>query len=32
MVNACVSRYLRLRLDGQQLQLLGLDSGRFPAP
>ncbi|PBC40108.1 copper oxidase [Rhodococcus sp. ACS1] len=32
IVNACVSRYLRLRLDGQQLQLLGLDSGRFTAP
>ncbi|MDF3313342.1 multicopper oxidase family protein [Rhodococcus sp. T2V] len=32
IVNACVSRYLRLRLDGQHLQLLGLDSGRFPAP
>jgi FtsP/CotA-like multicopper oxidase with cupredoxin domain len=25
IVNACVSRYLRLRLDGQQLQLLGVD-------
>lgn len=23
---------LRLRLDGQQMQLLGMDSGRFPAP
>ena len=32
IVNACTSRYLRLRLDGQQLQLLGLDSGRFTAP
>ncbi|MFJ5956228.1 multicopper oxidase family protein [Paenarthrobacter sp. NPDC092416] len=32
IVNACVARYLRLRLDGQQLQLLGLDSGRFPTP
>ncbi|WP_341952167.1 multicopper oxidase family protein [Salinibacterium sp. TMP30] len=29
IVNACVSRYLRLRLDGQQLTLLGIDSGRF---
>jgi len=32
IVNACVSRYLRLRLDGQQMQLLGMDSGRFRAP
>ena len=32
IINACVSRYLRLRLDGQQLQLLGMDSGRFPTP
>jgi FtsP/CotA-like multicopper oxidase with cupredoxin domain len=32
IVNACVARYLRLRLDGQQLQLLGMDSGRFGAP
>ena len=32
IVNACVARYLRLRLDGQQMQLLGIDSGRFPAP
>ncbi len=32
LVNACASRYLRLRLDGQQLQLLGIDSGRFAAP
>ncbi|WP_022886146.1 multicopper oxidase family protein [Glaciibacter superstes] len=32
IVNACVSRYLRLRLDGQQLQLLGIDSGRFSSP
>ncbi|RYY42489.1 MAG: multicopper oxidase family protein, partial [Actinomycetales bacterium] len=32
IVNACVSRYLRLRLDGQQLRLLGLDSGRFTEP
>ena len=29
IVNACVSRYLRLRLDGQRMQLLGIDSGRF---
>ncbi|WP_104172934.1 multicopper oxidase family protein [Arthrobacter sp. Y81] len=32
IINACVARYLRLRLDGQQLQLLGMDSGRYPQP
>jgi FtsP/CotA-like multicopper oxidase with cupredoxin domain len=32
IVNACASRYLRLRLDGQQLDLLGLDGGRYAAP
>jgi FtsP/CotA-like multicopper oxidase with cupredoxin domain len=32
IVNACVARYLRLRLDGQNLQLLGMDSGRFQEP
>lgn len=32
IVNACVSRYLRLRLDGQHLQLLGIDSGRLARP
>ncbi|MDI3213964.1 hypothetical protein [Arthrobacter sp. AL12] len=32
IINTCLSRYLRLRLDGQQLQLLGMDSGRFPKP
>jgi len=32
IINACVSRHLRLRLDGQQLQLLGIDSGRFSEP
>jgi len=32
IVNACVSRYLRLRLDNQQLTLLGIDSGRFETP
>lgn len=32
IVNASVSRYLRLRLDGQQLTLLGIDSGRFENP
>ena len=32
IVNACSSRYLDLRLDGQTLQLLGNDSGRFASP
>ncbi len=32
MVNACVARYLRLRLDGQGMQLLGMDSGHFQSP
>lgn len=32
VVNACVARYLRLRLDGQGMQLLGTDSGRFQSP
>lgn len=32
IINACVTRYLRLRLDDQQLQLIGVDSGRFPTP
>ena len=32
IVNTCVARFVRLRLDGQQLQLLGLDSGRFADP
>ena len=32
IVNACVARYVRLRLDGQQLDLLGIDSGRYAAP
>lgn len=32
IVNACVARYLRLRLDGQKLELLGRDSGRFEKP
>jgi FtsP/CotA-like multicopper oxidase with cupredoxin domain len=32
IVNACSSRYVRLRLDGQQLDLLGIDSGRYPEP
>ena len=32
IVNACAARYLRLRLDGQHLDLLGIDSGAFPEP
>jgi FtsP/CotA-like multicopper oxidase with cupredoxin domain len=32
VVNACSSRYLKLRLDGQRLQLLGMDSGRLSTP
>ena len=32
IVNACTARYLRLRLDGQRLQLLGIDSGRLEQP
>ena len=32
IINTCVSRYLRLRLEGQQLEFLGMDSGRFPTP
>ena len=32
ILNACVSRYLQLRLDGQRMQLLGVDSGRFGVP
>lgn len=32
VVNACASRYLKLRLDGQSMQLLGIDSGRFAQP
>ncbi len=32
IVNACASRYLDLRLDGQTLTLLGNDSGRFAVP
>lgn len=32
IVNCCIARYLRLRLDGQRLQLLGMDSGRFASP
>jgi FtsP/CotA-like multicopper oxidase with cupredoxin domain len=32
VVNACASRYLRLRLDGQSLTLLGIDGGRYDEP
>ncbi|XAS65531.1 multicopper oxidase family protein [Micrococcaceae bacterium Sec5.8] len=32
IINACTARYLKLRLDGQRLQLLGLDSGRYQNP
>lgn len=32
VINACTSRYLRLALPGQRLELLGIDSGREPAP
>jgi FtsP/CotA-like multicopper oxidase with cupredoxin domain len=32
VINACTARYLRLRLDGQQLHLLGTDSGRYAQP
>lgn len=32
IINACASRYLNLQLFGQQLQLLGIDSGRFENP
>ena len=32
VVNACSSRYLSLRLDGQGVQLLGRDSGRLTQP
>lgn len=32
IINACVARYLSLRLDGQQLQMLGMDSGQYRTP
>ena len=32
VINACTSRFLKLRLDGQKLQLLGKASGRFSLP
>ncbi|MGR0218749.1 multicopper oxidase family protein [Agromyces sp. ZXT2-6] len=32
IVNACSSRHLRLRLDGQRMQLLGIDGARYAEP
>ncbi|MGN6446449.1 multicopper oxidase family protein [Amnibacterium sp.] len=32
IVNACAARVLRLRLDGQRLQLLAIDAGRSTGP
>lgn len=32
VVNACPSRYLRLQLPGQKIQLLSRDLGRLPVP
>ncbi len=32
ILNACTSRYLRLQLEGQNVQLLALDGGRMDAP
>lgn len=32
IINACAARFLRLRLDGQKLQLVGMDSGRSADP
>ncbi|GAA4107667.1 multicopper oxidase family protein [Enteractinococcus coprophilus] len=32
IINACTSRYLHLELDDQQLELLGIDAGRYPEP
>ena len=32
ILNACTARYLRLRLDGQRLSLLGIDSGHLVEP
>jgi FtsP/CotA-like multicopper oxidase with cupredoxin domain len=32
VINACSSRFLRLRLDGQRMQLLGVDAGRYAEP
>lgn len=32
VVNACTSRYLRLAIPGQRVELLGVDSGHEPLP
>lgn len=32
IINACTSRYLKLVLEGQDLQLFGMDSGRYQDP
>lgn len=32
IIKACATRYLRLSIDGQHLQLLAMDSGRLPSP
>ncbi len=32
ILNACTARYLRVRLDGQRLRLLGIDTGRLAEP
>lgn len=32
IVNACTSRYVRLALDDQAIDVLGIDSGRYPQP
>ncbi len=32
VVNACASRYLRLAVPGQRVELLGIDSGHEPSP
>ena len=32
IVNACAARYVRLRLDGQQLDVVSIDSGRYAEP
>ena len=32
IVNACAARFVRLRLDGQRLELLGIDSGALAEP
>ncbi len=32
VINACTSRFLRFAVPGQQVQLLGMDSGHSPSP